>query len=186
MHSAQSECECVCFVCSRSFVRSFAVCLKILLQKHEILFRRSVCVCAKNYCEICSHAFRSWCNLSRRYEFRQRIVLLSMVRCSFFFFFIFFYFVSPFDNHALRWHYHHRIECSAIVRFELISVFLNVLFHHCEYMCVHRKCVCLCASRLCSGFYGVNEQNLLFVIENTNYRIKVYHYNIYNPFCTDF
>lgn len=47
MHSAQSECECVCFVCSRSFVRSFAVCLKILLQKHEILFRRSVCVCVQ-------------------------------------------------------------------------------------------------------------------------------------------
>lgn len=102
----------------------------------------------------------------------MRVVLLSIARCSFVWF-LSLHFVSVCPcNHARRWHYHHhhhRVECSAIVYAFSSFHLAEYLFHHLQ--SIYAYVSALAAAAVVVGG-GVKKQNLLFVIENTNYRMK--------------
>lgn len=155
--NAQSSSVCVdvCMFCLQSFVClyvcSFAVCLKILHQKHEIALFSMACVWvwAKNYLWNLFSCSPSRCNLylsrSLSSSFKSRVVLLSIA--SLFLCLFFFYSVSvcP-DNHARHWHYHHhhhhRVECSAIVRSQLVSFYWIFIPSFTVYLFVYVCNVC--------------------------------------------
>lgn len=144
---------CACFVCSHSYVCTF-VHLQFALKSYtkstrSLFFLWRVCECEQRItCEICSHALRvDVISLSRSLSssFEPRVVLLSIA--SLFLCLFFFYSVSvcP-DNHARHWHYHHhhhhRVECSAIVRSQLVSFYWIFIPSFTVYLFVYVFNVC--------------------------------------------